>query len=937
MKLIFRVVIAIFLWVGFLSTGFSQQTAVYDEPEAVLRDAMDLYEKEKYGAAREKFDYLIDHINNPNSVLRIRAEYYDALCAVALYNDDAAYQLDQFLADYPASSYKNRVNFQLGLLSYRDRKYSKALENFESVDMTGFSAEEKSELFFKKGYCYFRKEENQKAVQEFKKVVNSNSNSKYSSPSSYYLAHIAYADGLYDEALTRFQALESDPNFSAIAPYYIVQIYFHQGKYQQVIDMAPPLLINATPSRATELTRVLGESYFNLGEYEKALPYLKQYQQEARTRISRADNYKYGFALYTDQQYDQAVNYLQKATGREDTLAQYAWYYLGASYLQTGEKQFAANAFTSAYKIPFDREIREDALFKQAQLAFELSYDPYNEAVKALRNYIKAYPDSERADEAWNFLFRISLATRNYEDARDALENIRVKGPDYKSNFQKITYYRGIELFNQFEYEEAGEMFKKAYELNTLPNITNESLFWMAETFYRQENYWAAKKYYLEFLSKTGAKKLDVYNLANYNLAYSSFNRKEYSGAIYYFKQFIANLSDEEQTLVADAFLRTADSWFISKEYDNAIEYYNKAINLKVIDVDYALFQKAKALGVLQRYPEKIQTLKQLASAYPKSGYVSEAYYESGNTYLLMHDNEKALISFKKVISDYPKSNFAIRSRLKAGLIYYNNGLNDLAIKTFKGVVEDYPATPESKEALASLRNIYVDLGRVSEYIDYAGDLSFANITASEQDSISYASAENLYMSGKYDQAASNLQQYVDKFPNGAFGLSARFYLAESYYQNDQPAKALENYEAVVSSPQSEFTESALLKSAQLQFDAGENEKSLAHFNRLATFTENKQIRQEALYGQMKNNFVLGHLNEAIEPAGELLKSDKISDEMKLEAMLIRARSLLQTGEILLAKSQFKDIVTFSQGAAGAEAKYRISEIEFKLKDYEAA
>ena len=286
-------------------------------------------------------------------------------------------------------------------------------------------------------------------------------------------------------------------------------------------------------------------------------------------------------------------------------------------------------------------------------------------------------------------------------------------------------------------------MFQKAKEFDEDKLITAESIFWISESFYLQKNYWGAKKYYLEFLAAPMAKKLPIYNMANYNLGYVYFNRKEYSGAIYSFKQFITNLKDEKPVLVADAFLRLGDSWFISKEYDNAISYYDKAINLNTVDVDYAMFQKAKALGVLQRYPEQISTLKSITSKYPSSSYISEVYFELGNAYLITHDNEHALVNFKKVAADYPKSQYALKSRLKSGLIYYNSNLNDLAISTFKKVITDYPGTSESKEALASLRNIYVDLGKVEDYFTYASKLDFANISVTEQDSITYTSAEN--------------------------------------------------------------------------------------------------------------------------------------------------------------------------------------------------
>lgn len=928
------VLIFSFLWM-LPGQGRSQTTAVYESPELEYRSGLDLFEKEKYGAAQDKFEAVIALVDVPFSPIRINAEYYDALCAIELYNRDAAYKLEQFAAAHPSSSHVNRVNYQFGRLSYRDKKYRKALETFEKVDVKDLSGDEKSELFFKQGYCYFKQQEFSKARNSFDKVAGTSS--KYNSPSFYFLAHMDYADGKYGDALQKFEALSDDPNFKAIAPYYVVQIRYMQGDYAAVIEAAPPLIVNATDKRATELRKVLGESYYHLNEYSKALPYLEQYHRDTRSRVDRDDSYILAYSYYQTGNYKDAGIYFQKATGDRDTLAQYAWYYLAACYLKQDEKKFAANAFMQSYKLPFDRDIREDALFNHAQLAFELSYDPYNEAVKSLRAYLKAYPDSKRNDEAYNFLFKISVATRNFKDAQEALEGIQVKGVDYKRNFQKITFYRGIELFNQFEYVEASEMFKKAADYNEDRLITAESKFWLSESFFRADNLWAAKKYYLEFLAADGAKKLPLYNMANYNLGYVYFKREEYNGGIYYFKEFIARKSTEQDLMVADANLRLGDCWFVSKGYDNAIAYYDQAIKMNEIDVDYAMIQKAKALGVLQRYPEKIVTLNQVVSRYPGSSYTSEVYYELGNTYLVSTDPEHALVNFKKVEADFPKSIYAIKARLKAGLIYYNSGLNDLAIKTFKGVVEDYPGSRESKEALASLKNLYVELGRANDYLDYTSGLSYANITATERDSILYASAENLYIEGAFAKAIPAFESYLKEFQDGSFAISATFFLAESLVKEDRPKEALPYYEVVIERPKSTFTESALLKAADLSYDQDDFKKSLGYFVQLEELAEVKSNIQEAAYGQMKCNYLLSDYQQTIVAADKLLGAEKISDAMKLEAMMISAKSYYLTDELLLAKSRFREIAAFSQGEAGAEAQYTLAKIAYGMNDLEAA
>lgn len=918
-----------------LSGVFAQETAIFNNPELDYRRGKELFEKEKYGAAQPYFESAIRQTQDLASPLKISASYYDALCALELYNRNAEYKLAAFSDKYPSSSYRNLVHFQLGRLTYGNRKYRKALEYFKQVDVMELSAEERAECYFKMGYCYFRQEDYVSSRKSFGEVMKSSS--KYTSPAFYYLAHLDYTERKLDKALENFKKLENDPHFGSIAPYYIVQIHYLQKNYSEVLSIAPPLLINATEKRAAELTKIMGESYYYLERYDKALPYLEQYRSQTHHAITRDDHYKLGFTYYMEGSYEPALNHLQKAAGPDDTLSQFAYYCIGACYLKTGKKQFASNAFNSAYKMPYNREITEDALFSMAQLAFELSYDPYNEAVRALRAYLKEYPGSERADEAYHFLFKISMATRNFKDAKESLENIKVKGAEYEENLQKISFYYGIELFNKFSYEEAITSFKTAAVIKKDPQITAESLFWIAESNYRIENYGGARKYYLDFLDYSGSKKLPVYNLANYNLGYVNFKRKDYSGAATYFQEFVRRPKNEESVLIADAYLRLGDSWFISKKYDDAISAYNGAIQIKAIDLDYALLQKSKALGVLLRYPEQITALKQITSNHPNSAYMAEAYYEMATSYLINKDSENALFYFRKVASDYPTTGFALKSRLKAGLIYYNSGLNDLALKTFKEIVKDYPATIESKEALSSIRNIYVDIDKVDEFLTYAGDLPFANISVSEQDSLSFTSAENQYMRGQYSNASSALLQYLTKFPAGAYRMQASYYLAESLFHNNYRQEALGYYEQVIEMPVSRFTENALLKAANLSFLLEDYSKSLKHFEQLGKIAQGKENVLESWYGQMKTNYLLAEYEKAIEPAKKILEEPKISDKMKLEAMMIHANSLLRTNDPVRARKQYVEVAGFSQGAAGAEAKYRMAEIDFNQKNYAAS
>jgi TolA-binding protein len=912
-----------------------QNTAAYSDPDAAYVSGLDLVAKEKFGSAQKAFAFVIENEKNPVSLLRVNAEYYDAVCAMELFNGDAEYKFSEFLARHPATSRHNMIQFHLGQLAYRDKSYTSAKDYFKKTDISELTREQADEYYFKMGYSCFKSDDLAGAKQYFEKAGSRDS--KYTSPSNYYLAHIAYTEGAYDQALKDFQALMNDENFSAVAPYYIVQILFVQEKYDEVLEMAPELLDKSTEKRAPEIVRVIGESYYRKGEYQEALPWLEKYHEAKGLTVTREDNYSYGFTLYKTGKYTEAIKYLQKVTGQQDELSQFAYYYLGACYIQTGQKQFAANAFGSAYKLGFDTDIREDALFNQAQLAFDLSSDPYNEAVKALKNYLVNYPNSSRNDEAYNFLFRISMATGNYKDAALAIEKISVRGSDYENNYQKISLFRGIELFNTFEYEEANKLFKKAAESNADPKIAAEATFWMADAFYRQQNYWGAGKYFTEFLSLPEAKSLMLYNLANYNLGYVHFRKEEYNAAIGCFESFTDHARNENPSLVTDAYLRLGDCRFVTKSYNEAIASYDKASAMGTIDTDYALFQKAKALGVISRNDEKIQTLKSIIRKYPESKAMSEVTYELANTYLIQKDNENALVNFKKVTSDYPQSSFSLKARLKAGLIYYNINQNDLALSTFKQVVSDYPNTPESREALASIKNIYIETNKADEYIAYTDDLPFARVGAMEQDSILYMAAENLYLKGQYAEALPRFENYFSQVPEGAFKLNAAFYLAECQYREGKKEDALRSYKVVLTFPWSEFTETSLLNSANISYSLDSLEAAAGFYSELAGIAENPANLMEAYYGEMKSRYGLGDYEGTLVAAGKLLSAEKLDDKMKLEAMMIRANSFYSSEELLLAKSEFRKVAEMSKGPQGAEAKYKSAEIGFKLNENDQA
>jgi TolA-binding protein len=87
----------------------------------------------------------------------------------------------------------------------------------------------------------------------------------------------------------------------------------------------------------------------------------------------------------------------------------------------------------------------------------------------------------------------------------------------------------------------------------------------------------------------------------------------------------------------------------------------------------------------------------------------------------------------------------------------------------------------------------------------------------------------------------------------------------------------------------------------------------------------------------MKSYLKIKDYENALVEANRLLSTEKIEDNIKLDALMVKAKAFLSAGELALAQKSFSDIVKLSQGEAGAEAKYNVAEIEFLLKNYKEA
>src|SRR5690606_20937240 len=172
-------------------------------------------------------------------------------------------------------------------------------------------------------------------------------------------------------------------------------------------------------------------------------------------------------------------------------------------------------------------DVCSSILFNYAKLSYELEF--HQVALAATQEYLKTYPKSRRQEEAKTLLAEVLLSTKNYRDAVDILESIPKRGKEANAAYQKVTYYRGLEYYNERAFENAISMFMRSEQHRYDEEIYALSTYWKAEAMYEVRKYGEAVTNFNKFLRLPGASKTDVYGYANYALAYAAFRNGNYN------------------------------------------------------------------------------------------------------------------------------------------------------------------------------------------------------------------------------------------------------------------------------------------------------------------------------------------------------------------------------------------------------------------------
>ncbi|NGM64230.1 tetratricopeptide repeat protein [Sphingobacterium sp. SGR-19] len=688
-----------------------------------------------------------------------------------------------------------------------------------------------------------------------------------------------------------------------------------------------------------ELRKIATSIYLARNRYKQAYndELLKRNPNASRNNI---DNYRISYLAYRAGEYPRASSILETLE-TSDAFYQGSLITLGHIALETGDKQRARDAFLKATRLDLDPVLKVDALFNYAKILYEL--DSAEVAQEVLREYLarehaNSDPGGQKQESVETLSAEVLLGTSNFHAGVSMLESMNNRGEEGNSTYQKVTYYRALEFYNERAFENSISMFMRSEKFPIDAEMAALATYWKAEAMYEVRKYREAVENFSRFLRLPAARNTKVYNYANYGLAYAAFRNNSFGMAADYFERFLAmDGSSVDESVRHDVIARLGDSYLSMRNYNRANRYYDQLINSKAPNQDYALFQRGVIFGLQGDNETKLSTLRSVVEQFPGSNYADDVAFEIPYTYFTTGDYDTAIEGLQRMIGQYPRSSYVPRALMTIGLVQYNKGDTEAAKATFQKVVEQHAATDEAGQALRSIENIYLDQGDASSYIRYATSTNINNLSTAEQDNLAFQVAHSLFARGEYGSAVEAINAYFDKFPKPRQEKHARYIRGVSLYHTGNPKEALHDLNIILNDWTSKYTENTLLTVAALYLGLKEYNEAIVHLKKLELNSAYRENYSYAVTNLMICYFELGDLEQTAKYAKLVKSHNRSSKEEIAKAHLYSGRALLQEGNMEAAMKELNLAALKNQTVVGAEARYRVGRLQYENKEYDKA
>lgn len=534
------------------------------------------------------------------------------------------------------------------------------------------------------------------SVTIFEDFLNDFPNSKYADKVNDYLVEVYLTTKNYRAALTSIDKINRPSTKILEAKQ---DILFQLGtqaftnvKLDEAVDLFDRAISLGTYNEEARNDAYFwrGESYYRMGEYEKAISDYRTYLNNTRQRntdMYALAQYNLGYSYFKLKNYSDALNrfrqYIDLEGNQQSPSLADAYNRIGDCLFQNRQFAMAEENYTRAAQL---QPSAGDYSIYQKGFVLGLQKD-YKGKISTMERLIREFPASQYVDDALFEKGRSYVLLDNNQAAAQAFETL-VKDFPQSSLARKAGIQLGLIYFNDNQPEKAAEAYKKVInnypgsdeakvalqdlksvyidlnDINTFATYANSLGGNVRFEVSEQDSltYLAAEKLFMRGDNEGARRSLVSYlqnfpqgafsSNANFYLASISFVKKEFDEAK---RLFALVLESGDTKFLEESVARKAEIEYLDKEYAAALESFKR---LQVV-AENPENKEAARLGVMRcalqlgEQNEALLAANELLKDPKLSPDINaEARYVRAKAYIAMKQESKALPDLKELSKD---------------------------------------------------------------------------------------------------------------------------------------------------------------------------------------------------------------------------------------------------------------------------------------------
>ncbi len=517
--------------------------------------------------------------------------------------------------------------------------------------------------------------------------------------------------------------------------------------------------------------------------------------------------------------------------------------------------------------------------------------------------------DASKEEESL-FVAKKAFEDGFYEVSLGLLDRFLNNYPDSK-NAAQAGLLRGQCYFYQNKSLEALDIFNKLQGLDSAKNIRDAVVYWIAEVYFRNNNFNKAAESYRKIISDFPKSTYSAVSL--YSLGWCLFQEHEFRQASEYFKAVEEKFPQEPYA--QDSSFKIIECLYNLKEYSvlkDKLKIYLKIYSHDSVKVSYLNFYTAEADYYLNNLLKAAEEYTQLISSSTDKKIKALCRLGAGWAYL-------KLKRYKQAEANFLEARFENLDNVNQGILLLGMALLKSESKSLS----------EAKNIYKKLINTVSDQNiRMQAYLGYADALynlaeykesaniykqALAEVRASVSqdiiDKLHYGMAWAFLKRGEFKEAIEEFQKIAKASEDKIVKISALCQVGDAYQDSGDFNKAFENYDFILKNyPDSSYGDYVQYQLGLVLFKVSKYDEAIKAFKSLKLNFPESKLLDDAMYALGLVYSQQQDYNSSKEICEKF--QDKFPDSsLKPQALYLLGASLYNLGRFSQAIEVFKNII----------------------------